>query len=95
MAHAKCYKDAVFNKIGLGIKGMEVPAKIGIVGAVLFFICLVGFIGFALLALPPLMERDYTTFTNAVYYILGFGVVAFLGFMVWMVGVILALTKEK
>jgi len=74
---------------------MESSTKIGIVGAVLFFICLVGFIGFTMLALPSLKEEDYATFTNAVYYVLGFAVVAFLGFMVWMVAVILALAREK
>jgi hypothetical protein len=74
---------------------MEVSAKVGIVGAVLFFVCFVGLLGFGLLALPSLMERDYTKFTDAAYYCIGFGVVAFLGFMIWMVAILLALTKEK
>jgi len=74
---------------------MESLAKIGIVGAVLFFICFVGFLGFGMLSLPSLMEKDYTTYDNGAYYCIGFGVVAFLGFMIWMVSVILALTREK
>jgi len=74
---------------------MESSTKIGIAGAVLFFICIVGFIGFTMLALPSLMEKDYNTFTSATYYCVGFGVVSFLGFMIWMVAVLLALAKEK
>jgi len=75
---------------------MEVSAKVGIVGAVLLLIGFVGFLGFGFNALPTLLERDYATWTTTtMYYVIGFGLVAVLGLMIWMLAILLALTKEK
>lgn len=70
-------------------------ANVGIVGAVLCFVCLVGLLGSVLLALRPLIGGDDAAYMNGVYMSMGFGVVAFLGFMVYMVSLILASTREK
>jgi len=76
---------------------MELLAKVGIVGAVLGFVCLVGLLSFVLLvALPPLFGGElYKPYMSAAYVGLGIGVLAFLGLLVYMVSLILALTKEK
>ena len=47
------------------------------------------------LALPPLIGGEYEAYMNGVYMSLGFGVVAFLGLLIYMVSLIMALTKEK
>jgi hypothetical protein len=70
-------------------------SNVGIAGAVLCFVCLVGLLGSVLLALRPLVGGDDTAYMNGVYMSIGFGVVAFLGLLIYMVAMISALPKEK
>ena len=70
-------------------------ANVGVVGAVLCFVCLVGLLGSVLLALRPLVGGDDAAYMNGVYMSIGFGVVAFLGLLVYMVSLILGMAKEK
>jgi uncharacterized membrane protein len=75
---------------------MENSAKIGIIGAVLFFVGLIGFVMVGYNALPSLMERDYNAFQGmTMWYVVGFGLIGLLGFMVWMIGVALGQSREK
>jgi len=71
-------------------------ANVGVIGAVLCFVCLVGLLSTVLLALPSLvigLDRD--AYMNGVYVSIGFGVVAFLGLLIYMVSLIMVVAKEK
>jgi len=70
-------------------------SNVGVAGAVLCFVCLVGLLGSVLLALRPLIAGDDTAYMNGVYMSLGFGVVAFLGLLIYMVSLIMSTAKEK
>jgi len=70
-------------------------SNVGIIGAVLCFVCLVGLLGSVLLALRPLVGGDDAAYMNGVYMSIGFGSVAFLGLLIYMVSRILGVAKEK
>lgn len=71
-------------------------ANVGLVGAVLCFVCLVGLLSSVLLALPSLViGQDNQAYMNGVYMSIGFGIVAFLGLLVYMVSLIMVVAKEK
>jgi hypothetical protein len=71
-------------------------ANVGVVGAVLFFVCLVGLLCSVLLALPSLViGLDNDAYMNGVYMSIGFGVVAFSGLLLYMISLILALGEKK
>jgi hypothetical protein len=54
--------------------------------AVLCFVCLVGLISSVLLSLPSLViGLDRSAYMNGVYVSIGFGAVAFLGLLLYMV----------
>ena len=75
---------------------MENSVKIAIVGAVLFFVGAIGFVMVGYNALPSLMEKDYAAFQGmTMWYVVGFGLIGLLGFMVWMIGVALGQSREK
>jgi hypothetical protein len=71
-------------------------ANVGLVGAVLCFVCLVGLLSTVLLSLPTLViGQDKDAYMNGVYVSIGFGTVAFLGLLLYMVSLILGMAKEK
>jgi hypothetical protein len=71
-------------------------ANIGVVGAVLFFVCLVGLLSTVLLSLPTLViGQDNDAYMNGAYVGIGFGTVAFLGLLIYMVSLIFGAAKEK
>ncbi len=71
-------------------------ANVGVVGAVLCFVCLVGLLSTVLLSLPTLViGQDKDAYMNGVYVSIGFGTVAFLGLLLYMVSLILGMAKEK
>jgi len=74
---------------------MERLVSIGIVGAVLCFVCLVGLLSALLLSFPPLVNGDNVAYMNGAYMSLGFGIVSFLGLLIYMVSLIMAPTKAK
>jgi hypothetical protein len=71
-------------------------ANVGVVGAVLCFVCLVGLLSTVLLSLPTLViGQDRDAYMSGVYVSIGFGVVAFLGLLLYMVSMIWGGAKEK
>lgn len=71
-------------------------ANVGVAGAVLCFVCLVGLMSTVLLSLPTLViGQDKDAYLNGVYVSIGFGTVAFLGLLLYMVSLILGMVKEK
>jgi len=71
-------------------------SNVGIAGAVLCFVCLVGLLSTLLLSLPSLViGLDQDTYMNGVYESIAFGAVAFLGLLIYMVSLIMSTAKEK
>jgi hypothetical protein len=71
-------------------------SMVGIAGAVLCFVCLVGLLSSLLLSLPSLvigLDRD--AYMNGVYVSIAFGAVAFLGLLIYMVSMIMSTAEKK